>query len=201
MKKLIIFTLLTCSVFFAKSQIKQNNEYFLKLSGGHATFGSGDFFGYSVSLDASKNVIKTPSFALNKLLIGAELVFENGVKNPPVNSINSFYHVSSTILWAKASYYPFNKLVKGLNIEVGPTLGYSYRSQEGGFHLYTDALGNVKRDSKIIFNNGVTYGYRISASLEFDIGKRILVGPRVDWSNNNEAEINTLLGLKLGVKL
>ncbi|MEO6684049.1 MAG: hypothetical protein ABIN48_14600 [Ginsengibacter sp.] len=201
MKKVIITILLSCFVFFAKSQIKQSNEYLLKLSGGHVTFGSGDFFGYSVSLDASKNVIKNPSFALNKLLIGAELIFDNGVKNPPISSINSFYHVSSTVLWPKASYYPFNKLLSGLNIQLGPTIGYSYRSQEGGFHLYTDALGNLQRDSKIIFDNGHIYGYRISASLEFNISKKFFIGPRVDWSNNNEAEINTLLGLGLGLKL
>ena len=148
------------------------------------------------------------SFALNKLLAGAELIFENGVKNPVIQNPSienfvstTFHHVSSTILWAKASYYPFNKIVSGFNIQIGPTIGHSFRSSEERASRIVDPTGQSSRSSTLVFNNGFTYGYRISTGIEFNITKKVLAGFRLDFSNNNEAEINTLIGLKAGLKM
>ena len=157
--------------------------------------------GYSILIDVSKNVIRKPSFGMDRLLIGAELIFENGVKNPPIRSINSFRHLSSTILWPKASWFPLQNWGRGFNIQIGPTVGYSYRSMEGARSITTNILGEFVRSSQILYDNGMTYGYRISTGFEFEISNKIITGIRVDWSNNNEAEINTLLGLKIGVNL
>ena len=190
---------LICLSVNAQQSFKK--DYFLKLSAGSMSFGSGDFMGYSILIDASKNVIKKSSFGMNRLLLGAELIFENGVKNPPIRSINSFNHVSSSILWPKASWFPLQKWGRGFNIQIGPTLGYSYRSMEGAKTISTNILGEWVRTSQILYDNGMTYGYRISTGFEFEISNKIITGLRVDWSNNNEAEINTLLGLKFGVKL
>lgn len=170
-------------------------------------FGTGDFFGYSVLIDASKNVLKRSSFALDKLLVGGELIFENGAQDPIVHNptideffFTTFYQVSSTILWPKISYYPFGKILNGFNIQVGPTLGYTYFSTEERSSV-TVVGGEGTRYTNLSYQNGVRYGYRVSAGLEFNVSKKVLTGVRFDWSNNNEGEINTLLGLKVGLNL
>jgi len=208
MTKLLSTTILTFLFIVSFSQTNVKKEYYFKLSGGRVAFGSGDFLGYSFLIDASKNVIKKPSFALNKLLLGGELIFENGTKNPVVQNptideffSKTFQDVSSTILWTKISYYPFKKIISGFNIQVGPTFGYSYRSREREARRTVDLLGQSTRLSTLSFNNGFMYGYRISTGMEFSISKKLLTGFRLDFSNNNEAEINTLAGLKLGLKL
>ena len=202
MKRIIITAILISLFTPIFSQTNASKNYYLKLSVGQVSFGSGDFSGYSFSFEASKNIVKRSTFALDKLLLGGELIFENGVKNPKVDDfLKSFHHVSSSILWAKASYYPLQSILRGFNIQLGPIMGYSYRSSEGYVKRSVDALGHVTRTSTLIFNNGFTYGYRISTGIEFNISKKLLTGFRLDFSNNNEGEINTLAGIKLGVKL
>lgn len=84
---------------------------------------------------------------------------------------------------------------------MGLQWAYSYRSAEGYVRRSVDALGHVTRTSTLIFDNGFTYGYRVSTGIEFDVSKKLLAGFRLDFSNNNEGEINTLAGIKLGLKL
>lgn len=206
--KTLLTSILTFLMVVTFGQGSPEKDLYLKLSGGRVNFGTGDILGYSFSFDASKNILKKSSFALDKLLVGAELIFENGVKNPKiVNPLQqeffskTFQHVSSSILWPKVSYYPFRKIVSGFNIQVGPTVGYSYRSSEQRAQRTVDVLGQSSRLSTLVFDNGFVYGYRISTGMEFKISKKILAGFRLDFSNNNEAEINTLAGLKVGMVL
>jgi hypothetical protein len=208
MTKLLLTILLSLTGIVTFSQTNSNKNVYLKLSGGQVSFGTGDFLGYSFSFDASKNILKKSSFALDKLLLGGELIFESGVKNPVIHNpteeqffSKTFHHVSSTVLWTKISYYPFKKIIKGFNIQIGPTAGYSYRSTEERASRIVNALGESTRLSTLIFDNGFTYGYRISTGIEFNLNKNLLTGFRLDFSNNNEAEINTLAGIKLGIKL
>jgi hypothetical protein len=205
MKKMWLITIFLLIGNFSFSQRSSNNPFFLNLSAGRVNFGTGDILGYAILIDASKNIKKKPSFALSKLLLGTEIIFEHGVRNPVVEDATvdqffnqSFYHVSNTNLWPKISYYPFNKIVKGFSIQVGPTFGYSYRSQEKIASRRVDPSGTSTRLSTLSFNNGFTFGYRISTGIEFNITKNILAGIRVDFSNNNEAEINTLAAIKIG---
>lgn len=208
MKKTLLTTIFSLLLIVTFSQTNSNKNIYLKLSAGQVFFGTGDFLGYSFSFDASKNLIKKSSFGLDKLLIGGELLFENGVKNPIIQNLaqeeffsKTFQHVSSTVLWTKVSYYPFKKIISGFNIQVGPTIGYSYRSTEARASRAVNALGQSTRLSTLYFNNGFTYGYRISTGIEFNITKKLLTGFRLDFSNNNEAEINTLAAIKIGVQL
>lgn len=207
MKCLFLLTIFTSFLFTSFSQTN-TRQFYHKLSGGRVSFGTGDFFGYSVSYEASKNVIRKPSFALNRLLLGGELIFENGVKNPVIDNPtfgdfigSTFHHVSSTILWAKASYYPFNKIIRGFNIQAGPTFGYSYRSTESRSSRIVQPNGQATRSSTLSFDNGFTVGYRISTGIEFNVSKKFLTGFRLDFSNNNDADVNTLLGVKIGLRL
>jgi hypothetical protein len=202
---IFLFALLSFQSF---GQAENRKNTYLKVSAGRVAFGSGDFLGYSIAFDVSKNVIKKSNWGLARLLIGGEFIFENGVKNPVIKNptlseffSKSFQHVSSTIIWTKASYYPFKKIVKGFNIQVGPTFGYSYRSAESQARRAVDALGNSVRQSILAFDNGFIVGYRISTGIEFDITKKVQAGFRLDFSNNDQAEINTLVGLKVGLKL
>ena len=164
--------------------------------------------GYSFGVGLLKNVIKQPKPGLDKLVVGAELIFENGVKNPVIQNptqeeffSKTFRHTSSTLLWAKAGYYPFRKIVKGFNIQAGPVIGYSSRSTEERASRVVDIFGNSVRQSTLTFNNGFVFGYRISTGIEFDLSRRLQAGFRLDFSNNNQAEINTLAGLSLGLSL
>ena len=191
------------------SQTDATKKYHLKLSGGQVSFGTGDFQGYSLGVEASKNILRKSYFGLDKLLFGGELIFENGVKNPVIKSptneeffSKSFQHISSTILWTKISYYPFKKIISGFNIQVGPSFGHTYRSTESRASRTVDASGQSSdRVSTLFFDNGFRYGYRISTGIEFNINKKYLTGFRLDFSNNNEGEINTFAGIKAGIKL
>lgn len=208
MKKVSLTAFFSLFLIVTYSQTNADNNIYLKLSVGQVSFGTGDFLGYSFSIDASKNLIKKPSFGLSKLLLGGELIFENGVKNPGIQNptqedffSKTFQHVSSTVLWTKASYYPLKNITSGFNIQVGPTVGYSYRSSEEKASRTVNTLGQSTRLSTLSFDNGLVYGYRISTGIEFNITKKLLTGFRLDFSNNNEGEINTLAGIKVGVQL
>jgi hypothetical protein len=201
----IFFTLISFQSF---SQTANSKNTWLKFSGGQVSFGTGDFLGYSFAFEVSKNVIKRSNPALDKLLLGGEFILENGVKNPVIQNptldeffSKTFRHTSNTILWGKASYYPFRKIVKGFNIQLGPTVGYSYRSTESQAKRVVDPSGNSVRQSILSFDNGFTIGYRISTGIEFDITEKFQAGFRLDFSDNNKAEINTLAGLKVGFRL
>lgn len=198
-------------VFFTLPSFSQSHKEpntWLRLSGGSVSFGTGDFMGYSFGLGLLMNVIRQPKPGLDKLVVGGELLFENGVKNPVVQNPTlgeffgtSFQHVSTSLLWVKAGYYPFRKIVKGFNIHLGPVVGYSNRSYEIRATREVDVFGNSVRESTLEFNNGFFIGYRISTGLEFDLNRKFQTGIRFDFSNNNEGEINTLAGISLGVKL
>ena len=136
------------------------------------------------------------------------MIFESGVKNPIIRNPTleeflsvSYYQVSSTILWTKASYYPIKKILKGFNIQLGPTIAHSFRSSETQASRIISATGESVRRSILTFDNGFAYGYRISTGIEFNLSEKLLTGFRLDFSNNNKAEINTLAGLKFGLKL
>jgi hypothetical protein len=208
MKQKLLTILLALISLQSFSQTPNSKNTYLKFSGGRVSFGTGDFLGYSFAFDVSKNVVKKSNWGLDKLLIGGEFIFENGVKNPVIQNptfdefiSKTFRHTSNAIVWTKASYYPFKKIVKGFNIQVGPTFGYSYRSTESQARRVVDALGNSVRQSILSFDNGFIVGYRISTGVEFDITKKLQAGFRLDFSNNNQAEINTLAGLKIGFRL
>lgn len=185
----------------------QQKETQLTVSGGYVSFGSGDFLGYYLGIGASRQVNKKPSAGLNKLLLGGELIFENGTKNPVVYNptvsefLQTFHHVSTSMLWVKASYYPLNKILRGLNIQLGPTIGYSYRSSEGWVASRPNVPVGVVRESRLSYDNGVIYGYRISAALDFRLTNKLFTGLRMDFSNTQKGEINNSLGAKIGFVL
>lgn len=205
MKKFKYILIFLLPILFCNDLISQiNKKKYLNISAGSLSFGTGDFMGYSILIDGAVDLIQKPKFGINKLLIGPEIIFENGVKNPTINSniidYNTFNQVSSSIIWGKVGYYPFTKSFEGLNINIGPTLGYSYRSKEGRISFTRNSLGEITRSSILIFNNTFNFGYRISIGYDFNIEKKIIVGARLDFSNNNIGEINTLAGCKFGVK-
>lgn len=208
MRRFLLILLFTFFIFPCFSQSTKLPDTWLRLSGGSVSFGTGDFMGYSFGVGLLKNVIRQPRPGLDKLLVGGEFLFENGVKNPVIQNptqeeffAKTFRHTTSTLLWAKAGYYPFRKIVKGFNIQAGPVIGYSSRSTEERASRVVEIFGNSVRQSTLTFNNGFVFGYRISTGMEFDLSHRLQVGVRLDFSNNNEAEINTLAGVSLGIKL
>lgn len=201
----LLFVFINVSVF---SQSSVTSGSLLRLSGGRVSFGTGDFLGYGLGVDFSKNMIRTPRPGIQKLLLGGEILFENGVKNPVIQNptigeffSTSFQHVSTSLLWLKAGYYPFRKIMKGFNIHLGTVAGYSNRSTEIRATRIVDVFGNSVRESTLVFNNGFFIGYRISTGMDFDLNQKLQAGFRLDFSNNNEGEINTLAGISMGIKL
>ena len=214
MKKTIYILFLNTICLIGHSQIKDSltpkvsKSVYINLSIGSVVFGTGDFFGNSIMLDFSKNVVNKPRWGLSKLCLGGEIIFENGVKNPVIQNPTleefwrtTFYHRSSTILWAKASYYPFKKYIGGFNIQLGPTFGYTNRSREERATRVEYGGGYTVRQSTLLFNNSFNFGYRISTGFDINLSRSLLMGFRVDFSNNSLGEINTLIGGKVGVNL
>lgn len=207
MKTLLTIFFFNLLFLASSAQEKLNKDTYATLSGGRVTFGTGDVFGYSFAVEASKNMIKKSKPGLDKLLLGGELIFESGTKNPVIDNPTSeqffeksFRHTANTIFWPKISYYPFAKAIPGFNIQLGPTIGYSQRSSEQRAQRVGN-VGEFTRISTLQFDNDFVYGYRISTGIDIPISNKYSTGFRVDWSNNNDGDINTLLGLKLGIKL
>lgn len=207
MKWKIFFLLLFIASLPAFSQDNPIKNRYLNVSGGRVLFGTGDIPGFGIAVELTKNSVNESRPGLSKLLIGGELIFENGSRNPKTSSTNmfelrnSFYHTSTTTLWPKISYFPFQKILKGFHIQVGPTVGYSYRSSESRVSIDNiPSFGEFNRLSVLYYDNDFTIGYRISTGYEFDLIQHITTGIRFDFSNNNDGDINTLLGLKFGFK-
>lgn len=206
--KLAIFFLGVVSMIAANAQ-QRPKENWLKLSGGHVSLGTGDLLGYSVAVEFSHNTVKNPAWGKDKLLLGGEFIFESSVINPAMRaesvggiatiSLNSFAQVASSLLWAKASYYPIHRILNGFHISLGPTMGYSDRTFTELSTISIDVLGNITRRVTLLYDNGFTIGYRVSTGIEFPVAKKYMAGFRLDWSNNQLGEIKTLAGLRLGI--
>lgn len=205
MRFLFSVTLLFCFTTPSFAQ-KNKKDIYVSLASGRVSFGSGDMLGYAILLDASKNIVKKPSIGKNKFLVGAALIYEQGVKNPVVQNptgeqffSKTFYHVSATTIWPKIAYHPFGGFAKGFQIQTGPTLSYSNRSQEVRASRVIDPNGESVRTSTLFFNNGVAVGYRVSLGLDVNITPNFFMGIRADFSGNTEAELNTFGGIKAGI--
>jgi len=199
LKMLLIYV----ACFSSKLCVSQN----VQLSGLYISFGTGDVLGYGVGAGMTKDLVKKPRLGLGQLLVGGEMLFETGTKEPKIENTTAteiayqepfFRHVSGNTLWAKAVYHPFHKFLKGFHIGIGPTLGYWKRSTEKSAGLRSTDDPSSVRVSILEFDNGVTVGYRLSGGIDFRISKKMYVGGRIDFSNNQKAEINSSLGLKLG---
>ena len=129
----LIFLLSTFVFLNCTAQTKNN---FFKITSGYQVFGTGDVPGYSVKVEYGTKIKKNSMHKHGRLFAGPELSFENGVKNPKVQNptfnefvSKSFAHLTNIILTAKVSYYPFNKIIRGLNLCAGPSIGYSHESR------------------------------------------------------------------------
>ena len=208
MKWKLFFLMLFVATVPVYSQENPIKNRYLNVSGGRILFGTGDIPGFGIGVELTKNIAKESRPGLSRLLVGGELIFENGTRNPVITNpsqnelfFDSFYHTSTTSLWPKLSYYPFSKFLKGLHIQAGPTLGYSFRSKEARVSVDDiPTFGEYSRQSVLSFDNGFVIGYRLSTGYEFDLIKNITTGIRFDFSNNNDGDINTLLGIKIGFK-
>ncbi|WP_416440437.1 hypothetical protein [Phnomibacter sp. MR] len=193
----------------AVSQHSTTKPTYVTLSGGHVAFGTGVAGGFGVGLEVSRNIIDKPSPFVAQLLVGGELFFESGVsapvtQNPPLNGFffKSFDHHNHALLWLKAAYYPFQqKIVRGLHLQIGPTLGYKQRTTEREAYLVSLGGGEFQRRSVLRYDNGAYAGYRISVGYELPVATKCTAGVRADFSNNTRGDINTLLGVKFGYRL
>ncbi|HZG70220.1 MAG TPA: hypothetical protein VEY51_01685 [Chondromyces sp.] len=206
MRKTLLLSSLLLLSFFSFGQSNLTKPYYLKLSGGRVAFGTGDILGPSVNIEGAKDLLKQPKKGVNRLLLGTELSFETGVRNvvainPTVEEfLRSFYHVSNLLLYPKLTYYPFGGIVKGFNVAIGPSFGYSFLSKESGWSGRTTPSGDYIRYSILTANNTWLLGYRISTGYEIGITKKLLTGIRLDFSSYSNGDINTLAALKAGVR-
>jgi hypothetical protein len=192
----LFFTCCFCVLFGSAFGQK---ETYVKVSTGRVFFS--EFKGYAVSADLSKNLLKLPITAVNKLLVGGELLHEQG-RQVPEDNYQQTIKFSSTQLWAKVAYYPFDGFFKGFNIQVGPSLGYAYRSTITPQHKYNPQTQQYSTIYITSSHNRQMIGYRVSWGMEFKINSRFLTGFRMDFADSEDnGEISTLLGLKFGMRL
>ena len=158
MKNLPFFLILVISTSVATAQ----NKY-VRLSGGSILFGTGDVPGYAIRVEYAKNVIKSSK---TRLFMGSELSFENGFRNPKIDNPtidefrgHTFYHITNTMVSAKASFYPFRKSITGFCLVMAPSIGYSVSSTEKQAFLVPRGNEEV-RTSILSFDNRLIYGYR-----------------------------------------
>jgi hypothetical protein len=70
MKTTILTAIAICCSFSLFSQTSQQRNTYFKLSAGNVSFGTGDYMGYSVSMELSKDLVKKPVWGLNNFLLG-----------------------------------------------------------------------------------------------------------------------------------
>jgi hypothetical protein len=203
MKALSIFL----AMIFQTTILHCQNKTELSIFGGRVLFGTGDVPGYGINIALSKNIIKKPKAFLAKLMIGGELSFENGVIDPKVINptfleflSKTFYHASNSVATIKLTYFPIPKtFLRGISIAIGPSIGYTYQSTEReAAYRYDSVSAQSVRRSYLAYYNAVIVGYRISVGYMYYFKKNLHTGIRLDFSNYNNGDINTLAGLEIG---
>jgi hypothetical protein len=131
---------------------------------------------------------------LKKLLLGTEISFETGVKNPIIRNPTAedfiritFNHVSNTIINFKLSYYPLGGFAKGLHVSVGPSAGYTYFSHEAMATNVRLPDGRNYRSVMLQFSNAWIVGYKVSTGYDVPFAKNLLAGVRIDFEYFNMA--------------
>lgn len=195
MKFLLLLSFIALS-FQSFSQTEKNS--YLKITSGYQLFGSGDVPGYVAKVEYATKIKKNSQNKYGRLFVGPELSFENGVKNPKVQNPSfdefiskGFAHLTNVIITGKISYYPFNKIISGLNICAGPSIGYSNESKEAQASLISLGNGQTIRSSYLSFDNKFIFGYRISAGYDVIISKKIITGVLVQLANYNNGDFNS----------
>jgi len=204
MRKLLV--IIGCTVMmFAHAQ---KNEVYIKASAGRLLFGTGDIRGYGVNLELSTPLTNKTDNYLQHFHAGVEACFEAGatqpvVQNPTAGEFQTtFYQVSNTTLYPKLTYYPLlHGFLKGLNVAIGPTAGYSLQSTEQRVTTFDAGGGEIYRESFLQYRNAWLVGYRVSVGYEYLVKNRVLIGMRLDFANYQNGDINTLAGIKAGVRL
>jgi hypothetical protein len=191
MKKLLLLTLLLTYGSLHAQNISEKNM--IRFSVGRVAYGTGDYFGISFGTEYSRKLAKHFS-------VGAEASMESGSKHPsPKNVYTSFYHVSNTALTLKLNYFPFNRIIKGFNIGVGPTFGYQNLSETSQYMTYYQNNVPVSRSSVITYGDQWFSGYRVSLNYDLFLKRGLLFGLRCDFANYSNGDINTTIGGKIGV--
>jgi acetyltransferase-like isoleucine patch superfamily enzyme len=196
-----------CFGFNAFGQAPSGKPYEVALSAGKIFFGTGDFAGYTIQVAGSKQLNKKRHVFLKRILLGTEMSFETGVKNPIIrNPIaedfirRTFYHASNTILNFKLSYYPLGGFAKGLHVSVGPNVGYTYSSHEAMATNVRLPNGSNYRSVMLQYSNAWVVGYKVSPGYDVYFAKKWLASVRIDFENFNNGDINTSYGIKTGVR-
>jgi hypothetical protein len=192
-------TLLSLFILVVSISVNAQDRY-VKLSGGYMMFGTGDVQGYSVRVEYAKNLIKSSNA---RLFVGPELAFESGTKNPKVHNPTfeefagtTFYHISNTVLSAKASFYPFRRVIPGVCLTAAPSVGYSSSSTEQAASLEPYGYEVVRR-SILTFDNGFVYGYRVGAGYDLEISNKCSAGILLELHNYNNGDFNSFWGANI----
>lgn len=198
--KLFLF-FISCLYILSGFAQKKSNE--LTFSAGRVSFGTGDALGPGIAVGYSKFLNNS-----SMLRLGAELVFETGVRQPVVYNptipefLVSFWSSTNFILFPHIKFHPFKSRVSGgLGLSIGPSLGYTWQTTEfRAERLYEPGLQVYFRHSYLEYLNTYLLGYRISASYSYEFTKHWNAGIRLDFSSHTNGDINTLLGLKTGYR-
>lgn len=205
MKTLLLFFIASfcCTVSF--SQTPAVSKY-LKISGGSVLFGTGDVPGYGIYIEGCGNFLTKNNYLSKHIQLGGELFFQSGVDNPKVRNPDmseffklTFKHYSLAGLNGKVNFYPFKRIVRGLNISVAVSAAYQNYSREVRAELRQLTDDFSMRMSELTYDNRFLLGYIISVGYDFFILRdKLLLGARYDFVNYNNGDFNAMLGGKIG---
>lgn len=202
MLKIILLPIILSIQLMAISQ-KVNSFSSISISGG--PFIVGHDYGIWLGTSVEKKLSGHANKFLNKLTAEGELYFENATDNVTVYNptpqqfiSDRFYHESNSGLVAKINFYPFNRIIKGLHIGVGPLIVYSLRTYETRAELIQYSPTLSIRMSQMTSDKKLLAGYRITAGYDIYFSKRCFAGIRADFLQYHNRDLNSLLGLKVG---
>ncbi len=201
--------ILTISLLFllqesSNGQNTNTKKQLLSITGGRVAFGTGDILGLGIGVTYGRELNNNKN-KLSKLIFETEVIFENGSITPKIENITiqdfnkpGFRHSTNVILNPKITWHPAtNKYLNGLYLSLGPTLGYTWQSREKKATMQFDGIQS-NRVILLDYKNKFIGGYRINLGYDIELVKKYFFGVRVDFSNNNLADINTFAAIKFG---
>ena len=205
MKKisLIIYIVLSHTLFFNKLWAQNKSETYLKLIGEEINISTlGDAQGYSFGTNINKFI----SPVLN-IAVGCR--FGSSLKTPYLS--RSFSHKSITYIEAEVAYYPFNKknsflhskILRGLNLKTGPSFFYGQLSNEGSGVITINPITGeeIDRVSRLKLTRTADIGYHVIVSYEAYFGRKYFIGTNINFANYRNNDGYTSYGLSAGFKL
>lgn len=165
----------------------------LVLTAGWMHFSTGRVNGYSIGTQYAWGLTQRVSMS-------GEAFAEEAHQQPVLDDAHKFYQVSNVGITVRLHYYPFAHFLKGLTLAGGPAFGHQSSTTEARSETRFDLGQPPVRQSVLQYDNNWFAGYRVSLNYNLPIKSRFVFGGRAEFSQYSNGDINTMIGLRGGVK-